>query len=106
MDKLGTKKGYALAIVLWSIAAVAHAFADWFPGLTIPIWFVADVTTEQMRAKKNNPEFQYEIACAQLCGLGHYRMRGFVTVLSAEEFQKWMDAKVKEALEAGSDPFR
>jgi ACS family hexuronate transporter-like MFS transporter len=36
MDKLGTKKGYALAIVLWSIAAVAHAFADWFPGLTIP----------------------------------------------------------------------
>ena len=79
---------------------------DAIPGLTIPIWFVADVTTEQMRAKKNNPEFQYEIACAQLCGLGHYRMRGFVTVLSAEEFQKWMDAKVKEALEAGSDPFR
>jgi MFS transporter, ACS family, hexuronate transporter len=36
MDKLGTKKGYALAIVLWSVAAVAHAFADWFPGLTIP----------------------------------------------------------------------
>ena len=79
---------------------------DAIPGLTIPIWFVADVTTEQMRAKKNNPEFQYEIACAQLCGLGHYRMRGFVTVLSAEEFQKWMDAKVKEALEAASDPFR
>ena len=79
---------------------------DAIPGLTIPIWFVADTTTEQMRAKLNKPEFQYEIACAQLCGLGHYRMRGFVTVLSAEEFQKWMDAKVKEALEAASDPFR
>ena len=79
---------------------------DAIPGLTIPIWFVANVTTDEMRAKKNNPEFQYEIACAQLCGLGHYRMRGFVTVLTPEAFQKWMDEKVKEALEAGSDPFR
>jgi MFS transporter, ACS family, hexuronate transporter len=36
MDKLGTKKGFALAIILWSAAAVAHAFADWFPGLVVP----------------------------------------------------------------------
>ena len=36
MDRLGTKKGYALAIILWSLAAIAHAFADWFPGLSIP----------------------------------------------------------------------
>ena len=36
----------------------------------------------------------------------HYRMRGFVTVLSTEEFQKWMDEKVKEAIEAAADPFR
>jgi cytochrome c oxidase subunit 2 len=72
---------------------------DAIPGLTIPIWFVPDVTTEEMRRRTGNPEFQYEIACAQLCGLGHYRMRGFVTVLAPEEFQKWMDdeqAKLKE----------
>ena len=37
------------------------------------------------------PEFVYEIACAQLCGLGHYRMRGFVTIDTPEDFQKWMD---------------
>ena len=66
---------------------------DAIPGLTIPIWFVPDVTTEEMRARTGNPEFQYEIACAQLCGLGHYRMRGFVTVQTAEEFQKWLDAE-------------
>ena len=36
-----------------------------------------------MRTRTGKPEFQYEIACAQLCGLGHYRMRGFVTVQSA-----------------------
>src|SRR5919197_4146978 len=66
---------------------------DAVPGLTIPIWFVPNVTTAEMRTKTGNPNFQYEIACAQLCGLGHYRMRGYVTVLSAEEFQKWMDDK-------------
>ena len=79
---------------------------DAIPGLTIPIWFVPDVTTAEMRTRTGKAEFQYEIACAQLCGLGHYRMRGFVTVLSAEEFWKWMAEKVKEQLEAGSDPFR
>jgi cytochrome c oxidase subunit 2 len=79
---------------------------DAIPGLTIPIWFVANVTTEEMRTRLGKPEFQYEIACAQLCGLGHYRMRGFVTVQTAEDFRKWMDEKVKEQIEAASDPFR
>jgi cytochrome c oxidase subunit 2 len=79
---------------------------DAIPGLTIPVWFVPNVTTADMRTRTGNPEFQYEIACAQLCGLGHYRMRAFVTVLSPEEFQKWMAEKVKEQSEAASDPFR
>ncbi len=76
---------------------------DAIPGFTIPVWFVPDVTTAEMRTRTGNPEFQYEIACAQLCGLGHYRMRGFVTVQSAEEFQQWMEAegaKLKEQGEA------
>ena len=56
-----------------------------------------------MRTRTGNAEFQYEIACAQLCGLGHYRMRGFVTVQTAEEFQKLMEEKLKEQSEP--DPF-
>jgi ACS family hexuronate transporter-like MFS transporter len=36
MDKLGTRLGFTLAVVLWSIAAVAHAVADWFPWLQLP----------------------------------------------------------------------
>lgn len=32
----------------------------------------------------------YEIACAELCGLGHYRMRSFMYVVSEADFQKWM----------------
>jgi cytochrome c oxidase subunit 2 len=77
---------------------------DAIPGLTIPIWFIPNITTAEMRTRTGNPEFQYEIACAQLCGLGHYRMRGFVTVLGNEEFQKWMDERVQEQAEL--DVFR
>jgi cytochrome c oxidase subunit 2 len=79
---------------------------DAVPGLTIPIWFIPSVTTAEMRTRTANPEFQYEIACAQLCGLGHARMRGVVTVQSAEEFQTWMDAAIREQAEAAFDPFR
>jgi cytochrome c oxidase subunit 2 len=76
---------------------------DAIPGLTIPMWFIPNVTTAEMRSRTGNPEFQYEIACAQLCGMGHYRMRGFVTVQTAEEFQKWMAEKVKE--QSAPNPF-
>jgi cytochrome c oxidase subunit 2 len=77
---------------------------DAIPGLTIPIWFVPNVTTAEMRTRTGNAEFQYEIACAQLCGLGHYRMRGFVTVVTPEEFQKWTEDRVAE--QADLDVFR
>jgi cytochrome c oxidase subunit 2 len=79
---------------------------DAIPGLTIPIWFIPNVTTAEMATRTGNPEFQYEIACAQLCGLGHYRMRGFVTVQTAEEFQKWMDAEEEKLKGQESNPFQ
>ena len=72
---------------------------DAVPGLTIPIWFIPNLTTAEMRTRLSKPEFQYEIACAQLCGLGHARMRGFVTVTTGEEFQKWLDERIKESAE-------
>lgn len=78
---------------------------DVVPGLTIPVWFIPTITTDEMRARTGNADFQYEIACAQLCGLGHAHMRGFVTVETADEFQKWMNDQVQQAIEAGSNPF-
>lgn len=36
------------------------------------------------------PSTPMEIACSQLCGLGHFRMRGFVTVQTDEEFKAWL----------------
>jgi cytochrome c oxidase subunit 2 len=77
---------------------------DAVPGFTIPIWFVPNVTTAEMRTRTGNAEFQYEIACAQLCGLGHAKMRGFVTVLAADEFDKWLADKIKE--QGAPDPFK
>jgi len=57
---------------------------DVVPGLSIPVWFIPNRIGE------------YEIACSQLCGLGHFRMRGFVTVQSAADFQKWMSDQLKD----------
>jgi ACS family hexuronate transporter-like MFS transporter len=36
MDRLGTRIGLAIAVVLWSVAAIGHAMADWLPGLSLP----------------------------------------------------------------------
>jgi cytochrome c oxidase subunit II len=74
---------------------------DAIPGLSIPVWFVPTVTSADMQKKVGKPDFEYEIACSQLCGLGHFRMRGYVHVLSAADYQKWMADQVKD-LKAGN----
>jgi len=51
---------------------------DLVPGMVIRIHFKA----EQVG--------RYEIACAELCGLGHQRMRSFLQVMSAEDYEKWL----------------
>ncbi len=38
----------------------------------------------------------YEIPCAELCGLGHYKMHGMLHVLSQEDFDKWLAAREAE----------
>jgi cytochrome c oxidase subunit 2 len=41
----------------------------------------------------------YEIACAELCGLGHYRMKGFVTVHDSDaSFQRWLDEQAAQLI--------
>jgi cytochrome c oxidase subunit II len=64
--------------------------------MDIPVWFVPTVTTDQMRQRLGKADFDYEITCSQLCGLGHFRMRGFVTIQSAADFQKWIADQEKE----------
>ncbi|MEP7271079.1 MAG: cytochrome c oxidase subunit II [Acidobacteriota bacterium] len=40
-------------------------------------------------------EGRYEIACAELCGIGHHRMRGFLEVRSQAEYEKWLVEKAQ-----------
>ena len=56
-----------------------------------------------MRQRTGNPSFEYEISCAQLCGLGHYRMRGYVNIESPEVFEKWMDEQEAQLTESGGE---
>jgi cytochrome c oxidase subunit 2 len=51
---------------------------DMLPGRKIEAWFEATETGK------------YEIACAELCGYGHYTMRGLLYVHSEEEYAKWL----------------
>ncbi|GIW88623.1 MAG: hypothetical protein KatS3mg108_2947 [Isosphaeraceae bacterium] len=58
---------------------------DAVPGLTIPVWFDAD------RAGT------YDLVCAELCGWGHYKMRGVVTVHETRrDFEEWASRALEE----------
>lgn len=54
---------------------------DAVPGMTIPVWFEATGPGE------------FQIACAELCGLGHYRMAADVTIHDAADFEAWQSGQ-------------
>jgi cytochrome c oxidase subunit 2 len=74
------------ALIHLSSKDVIHSFGlvemrvkqDAVPGLDIPVWFIPDRIGE------------YEISCSQLCGLGHFRMKGFLSVKSEADYQTWL----------------
>ena len=51
---------------------------DAIPGVVQPVWFTPTMTG------------RWEIACSQLCGLAHYRMKAFYTIHTPEEYQAWL----------------
>jgi len=51
---------------------------DAVPGMTIDVWFTP------------TREGEFELACAELCGFGHYQMRGFMSVVSSEAYEAWL----------------
>lgn len=69
---------------------------DVVPGLEVRMWFDANITTEQARQNKGNPKFDYEIACAELCGLDHTGMRARLTILTPEQLQTWLETETKK----------
>jgi cytochrome c oxidase subunit 2 len=81
------------ALIYLKSSDVLHSFylphlrikQDAVPGITIPVWFDSDTAGE------------YELVCAELCGWGHYKMRGRVTIHETEqEMQRWVDERLAE----------
>jgi cytochrome c oxidase subunit 2 len=78
-------------IVQLSSRDVVHSFflpnlrikQDAVPGMVTSIYFMAEKTGD------------YNIACAQHCGLGHYRMKGMFLVQTPEDFQAWLNEQSK-----------
>lgn len=58
---------------------------DAVPGMMIPVWFQATKAGE------------YPLACAELCGMGHYRMRATLTVHEPDAFEEWLSAEIAGA---------
>ncbi|HSN67647.1 MAG TPA: hypothetical protein VLV48_00255, partial [Thermoanaerobaculia bacterium] len=77
-------------IVRISSKDVIHSFAlqqmrvkqDAIPGMEVPIHFTPVVVQKEGE--------KLEITCAQLCGLGHYRMKGMYYVHTKEDFEAWL----------------
>lgn len=63
---------------------------DAVPGIPTTLWFTPKYTTKQMKEKTGNADFTYEISCDQMCGSGHYSMRGVIVVETQEEYDKWV----------------
>jgi cytochrome c oxidase subunit II len=99
---------------------------DAIPGLPTYFVFTPTKTTEEYRmqlkaypeynvpadpAEPNGPKkwevFNFELACAELCGRGHYSMRRIVRVVNQDEYQKWISEKkpmFTESIEGKIEP--
>jgi cytochrome c oxidase subunit 2 len=56
---------------------------DAIPGQLIPMWFKPIKTGS------------YEVVCGQLCGLGHYGMKGMLVVDNPADYQAWLKERVE-----------
>jgi cytochrome c oxidase subunit 2 len=59
---------------------------DAIPGMSIPVHFKATLTNT------------YQINCAQLCGNGHYGMKGTLRIVPYTEFTNWVASKAGPAM--------
>lgn len=59
------------------------------PGMPTRFWFTPTTSTDEMRAKLGNPNFNYELACNQVCGGSHFAMKATVIVDEPDDYQNW-----------------
>src|SRR5574343_259552 len=66
------------------------------PGMTTRFKVTPDVTSKDMRKKKNDEKFNYALMCNKICGGAHYKMKMIVVVLPEAEYTAWMNGKKKQ----------
>jgi cytochrome c oxidase subunit II len=69
---------------------------DAVPGMPTSFWFIPTKTTAEMQTETGNPEFQYELACTEVCGRGHFAMKMVMVVDEPEEYAKWVAEQKKQ----------
>jgi cytochrome c oxidase subunit II len=67
---------------------------DAVPGTPTTMWFTPKYTTQEMKKITGNPDFEYEISCDQMCGKGHFSMKGIIQVVTPEEYVLWRAKQV------------
>lgn len=72
------------------------------PGMPTKFWFIPTKTTDEMRAETGNPNFNYEIACNQICGRGHFAMKATIIVDEPDDYVAWY-AQQKSFVEQNPD---
>ena len=101
---------------------VIHGFAlpemrvkqDAVPGMQIPIYFTPTMTSNEFLKEIEgsarigyiegiSSSGGYEIACAQLCGNSHYKMRGFMTIHTEKEYEEWLIEQAEYLDSEGED---
>lgn len=60
------------------------------PGMKTYFQFTPTVTTEEMRERMGDYNYDFVMLCAKICGGGHYNMQKRVRVVTEEEFKAWL----------------
>lgn len=66
---------------------------DAVPGMPTHFWFTPTKSTSEMRVETGNAKFNYELACTEVCGRGHYSMRYLVVVDEPEDYEIWKQSQ-------------
>jgi cytochrome c oxidase subunit 2 len=75
------------------------------PGMTNYFQFTPTVTTEEMRDRMNDPNYDYVMLCNKICGSSHYNMQKKVVVVTEQEYKEWLSKQNKWFTEALQQEF-
>jgi cytochrome c oxidase subunit 2 len=67
--------------------------------------FTPTVTTEEMRDRMNDPNYDYVMLCNKICGSSHYNMQKKVVVVTEQEYKEWLSKQNKWFTEALQQEF-